>query len=97
MAKYRYCRNPNIILSDLDDMVKDQEDLDYKELRTVLKDALEKYYTRNPFKAGRPVQYIEEDRENIRRLRKEGKTMKAIASEMRCSSSTVYRILNSKN
>ncbi len=93
MASYSYY-NTNQVLSDLDEMVKNREDTDYQELRSLLSDALKQYFSPNPFGAGPPRQYTEEDKEKMQKLRKEGKTMKAIALEMKCSASTVCRVLH---
>lgn len=49
---------------------------------------------RNPRKAGRKRQYTEEDREKIRKIRVQGKSIREIAKETGCSVGYVQGVLS---
>ncbi len=96
MSKYDYYGSGEMLLQNLDQMVRDPADRDYLELREVLRSAYDSCANNvNPFGAGAPVKYGRDVREKVHKLRKEGRKISDIAAEVGCSRATVSRILKS--
>ncbi len=68
-------------------------DPDYKLLKTRLMEAARRSEARNPFGAGRPERFDEEDKKNMLEMQKSGMTYRQIAEEYECSTSIVYKAI----
>lgn len=79
------------LLNELDRMVQDKTDAHYRSLRAEVEKRMK--MTINPFRAGRPHKYGEADYEKVRKLRDEGNTVRAIASETGISIGTISKII----
>lgn len=79
------------LLKELDEMVIDKADPHYKSLRAEVEKRMK--MTINPFKAGRPPKYGEADYERVRKLRREGNTIRSIAAETGISVGTITKII----
>ena len=84
------------LLGKLDAMVYDPLDPDYTELREEIYQRLRISEARNPFNAGPPEIYGREEEKMAEELKRKGLTTRQIAKELRCSQSTVVRLLNKK-
>ena len=87
---FHYCM-PAYLVEQLDYLVKDPEDRDYLILKRRLYEAAERSIEKNPFGAGRPERFDEEDKRNILEMKNSGMTYWQIAEEYECSTSIVYK------
>ena len=93
--KYPYAFAP-VLIRELDSMVRNPSEEYYVALRGEILRRLMRAEVVNPFHAGAPPKYLEEDEIKASALKAEGKTTRQIAKEMGCSQSTVVRLLNRK-
>ena len=82
------------LIEQLDTMVHDPFDPDYRALREEMLYRMNRAEVKNPFHAGRPFQYDENFEKRVLSLKNKGLTTRRIAAEIGCSQSTVVRILN---
>lgn len=80
------------IFKELDKLVTDSSSISYQFIKREL--TLRTKIKANPFFAGRPKKYDQEDKENVIRLRKEGKTIREISKQTGISTGKVSAILN---
>ena len=80
------------LLSTLDLYVKDPGDTEYQRIRAELTIRLQRQT--NPFGAGAPARYTDDDIQKIKQLKQSGKTNREIAKTIGCSVSTISRIIN---
>ena len=91
---YRYL-NSRWLVKQLDYYVKDTEDGNYLLLKQLLMKAAEKADNQNPFEAGRPQRFSDEEKIEIYYLKHKGRwTYKQIAKQYDCSVSLAYRAAN---
>ncbi len=86
----RYCTASRLPVY-LDYFARDTEDPDYQLLRKRLTEAAERSEDRNPFGAGRPERFDEEDKKSMLEMKNSGMTYRQIAEEYGCSTSIVYK------
>lgn len=86
----RYC-TVSRLADYLDYYVKDTEDPDYQLLKKRLMEAAKRSEDRNPFGAGRPERFDEEDKKEMLEMKNSGMTYRQIAEEYGCSTSIVYK------
>ena len=86
----RYC-TVSRLTDYLDYYVKDTEDPDYQLLKKRLMEAAKRSEDRNPFGAGRPERFDEEDKKGMLEMKNSGMTYRQIAEEYGCSTSIVYK------
>ena len=89
-TRIRYCTASRLV-DYLDHFVKNTGDPDYKLLKTRLMEAAKRSEARNPFGAGRPERFDEEDKKNMLEMKNSGITYRQIAEEYGCSTSIVYK------
>ncbi len=95
-APERYAYMPGIgLVYALDEMVESGDFSNYQLLREHLEGRMRRLDRGNPFGAGRPVVYDEDDEDTVLHLKlHEHKTNREVAQIMKCSSSTVSRLYN---
>lgn len=84
------------LIAQLDTMVKDPSDSDYRALREEMLHRMNRAEVKNPFHAGAPAKYEEDYEGRANSLKAEGRTTRQIAAELGCSQSTVVRLLGRK-
>lgn len=89
-TRIRYCC-ATYLVKYLDYFVKDTEDADYQLLKKRLMEAAKRSEARNPFGAGRPERFDEEDKKAMLEMKNSGMTYRQIAEEYGCSTSIVYK------
>ncbi len=89
---FRYCM-PAYLVEQLDYLVKDPEDKDYLILKRRLYEAAKRSVERNPFGAGRPERFDEQDKKEMLSMKESGMTYRQIAQEYDCSPSIVYKAI----
>ena len=89
---FQYCM-PDYLVEQLDYLVKDPEDKDYLILKRRLYEAAERSVERNPFGAGRPERFDEQDKKEMLAMKESGMTYRQIAQEYDCSPSIVYKAI----
>ena len=82
---------PDYLVEQLDYLVKDPEDKDYLILKRRLYEAAERSVERNPFGAGRPERFDEQNKKEMLAMKESGMTYRQIAEEYECSTSIVYK------
>ena len=88
---YRYMR-AYLLVEQLDYYVKDPKDQDYLLLKQYLSQASYKAENPNPFLAGRPERFTDEEKIEIYKRRiNDSLTYRQIANEYDCSVSLAYR------
>lgn len=80
------------LLSSLDMHIKDTNDVEYQRIRIEISRRLKQQV--NPFGAGAPVKYNDNDVQSIRQMKQSGKTNREISKVIGCSASTISRIIN---
>lgn len=91
-TRIRYCC-ATYLVECLDHFVKDTDDPNYMLLKTRLMEAAKRSEARNPFGAGRPERFDEEDKKNMLEMKNSGMTYRQIAEEYECSTSIVYKAI----
>lgn len=89
-TRIRYCTAVGLVKF-LDHFVKDTEDPDYQLLKKRLMEAAKRSEARNPFGAGRPERFDEEDKKAMLEMKNSGMTYRQIAEEYGCSTSIVHK------
>ena len=91
--KYKHAFAPYLI-KQLDMMVQDPCSEDYMALREEMLYRMNQAEVKNPFKAGAPVKYEEDDETKAYELKRQGMTTRQIAEQIGCSQSTVVRLIS---
>lgn len=91
-TQIRYCTATGLV-DFLDHFAKGTEDPDYQLLKIRLMEAAKRSEARNPFGAGRPERFDEEDKKEMLEMKNSGMTYRQIAEEYGCSTSIVYKVV----
>lgn len=86
----RYCA-PSKIFEMLDGCIRDDKQVLYSEIKKRLSELIR--ISINPFGAGAPSKYDEDDVLEMKKMHREGKSYRDIAEKFHCSISTVSRHL----